>query len=59
MPLVNELQVEGSNDLDSRATRGMWLVGHLKVGISAAQAAENLNSIAASLARAYPTEDQA
>ena len=58
VPLVNEPQVEGSNDLDSRATRGMWLVGHLKVGISAAQAAEDLNSIAASLARAYPTEDQ-
>jgi predicted permease len=58
VPLVNEPQIEGSNDLDSRASRGMWLVGHLKVGISAAQAAGDLNSIAASLARAYPTEDQ-
>jgi predicted permease len=57
-PLVNEPQIEGSNDLDSRAARGMWLVGHLKAGITPAQAIGDLNSIAASLARTYPKEDE-
>ena len=57
-PLVNEPQIEGSNDLDSRGARGMWLVGHLKDGITPAQAAADLNSIAASLARTYPKEDE-
>jgi predicted permease len=56
-PLVNEPQIEGGSDLDSRAARGMWLVGHLRSSVTPKQATEDLNSIAASLAKAYPKED--
>ncbi len=57
-PLVNEPQIEGGSDLDSRGARGMWLVGHLRGGVTPAQATLDLNAIAASLARTYPKEDQ-
>jgi macrolide transport system ATP-binding/permease protein len=57
-PLVNEPQIEGGSDLDSRAARGMWLVGHLRSGVTPQQATADLNSIAASLARTYPKEDE-
>jgi predicted permease len=58
VPLVNEPQIEGGSDLDSRAARGMWLVGHLRSGVTPLQATADLNSIAASLARTYPKEDE-
>ena len=57
-PLVNEPQIEGGSDLDSRGARGMWLVGHLRQGVTPEQATADLNSIAASLARTYPKEDE-
>ena len=56
-PLVNQQQIEGFSGLNSRAARGMWLVGPLKSGRSPAEAAADLNTVAASLARAYPKED--
>jgi predicted permease len=57
-PLVNEPQIEGGSDLNSREARGMWLVGHLRGSVTPKQATEDLNSIAASLAKAYPKEDE-
>jgi len=57
-PLVNEPQIEGGSDLDSRGARGMWLVGPLRNSVTLEQATEDLNSIAASLARTYPKEDE-
>ena len=57
-PLVNEPQIEGGSDLNSREARGMWLVGHLRSGVTPKQATEDLNSIAASLTKAYPKEDE-
>jgi predicted permease len=56
-PMVNQQQLEGWNNLDSRAARGLWLVGRLKAGKTPAQATAELNSIASTLARAYPKED--
>ena len=56
-PLVDEPQVEGVNDLNSRGARGIWLVGHLKPGVTPAEAAADLNSIAAQLAREHPVDD--
>ena len=56
-PMVNQQQLAGWNNLDSRAARGMWLVGRLKAGKTPAQATAELNSIASTLARAYPKED--
>jgi macrolide transport system ATP-binding/permease protein len=58
VPLLNEPQIEGGSDLDSRAARGMWLVGHLRGGVTPAQATADLNSVATSLARTYPKEDE-
>ena len=58
MPLVNEEQVGGGNDLDARGVRGLSLVGRLKPGVTTAQAEADLNSIAAYLAKSYPKDDE-
>lgn len=56
-PLVNQQQIEGSSNLDSRTNRGRWLVGRLKKPVTPAQATADLNSIAAYLSKTYPKED--
>jgi macrolide transport system ATP-binding/permease protein len=57
VPLVNEEQVGGGNDLDRRGVRGLSLAGRLKPGVTTVQAEADLNSIAAYLAKNYPKED--
>lgn len=57
VPIVNQEQMEGAADLNERGTRGTWLLGRLKPGISPAQASADLNSIAVSLAKSYPKDD--
>ncbi|MGB9416865.1 MAG: ABC transporter permease, partial [Acidobacteriaceae bacterium] len=59
VPLVDQGQVDGWNNLKSRGDRGMELAGHLKAGVTPAQAATDLNSVAAYLKKAYPKEDDA
>ena len=56
-PLVNQQQLQGWNNLDSRAARSLWLVGRLKAGQTPAQATAELTSIASTLARTYPNDD--
>lgn len=56
-PLVNKEQIEGYGGLTSRGERGLWLAGHLKPGVTSAEAAADLNSIASYLAKTYPKED--
>ena len=56
-PIVNQEQIEGSSNLDSRTNRGRWVLGPLKRGGTPEQATTDLNSIAAYLAKAYPKED--
>ncbi len=58
VPLVDQEQVEGWSNLNSRATRGIWLNGRLKPGVTPVRATADLNSIAAHLAKTYPKEDQ-
>jgi predicted permease len=58
VPLVNEEQVGGGNDLNARGGRGLLLIGRLKQGVSTAQAVADLNSIAAYLAKSYPKDDE-
>jgi predicted permease len=57
VPLVNEEQVGGGNDLDRRGVRGLSLAGRLKPGVTTVQAEADLNSVAAYLAKNYPKED--
>jgi predicted permease len=58
VPLVNQEQVEGSNVLNERGNRGILMVlGHLKPGVTPAQAVADLNSIGAYLEKSYPKDD--
>jgi predicted permease len=56
-PLVNEEQLEGSSYLNDRARRQVFgVMGHLKAGITTAQAIADLNSVGAWLEKTYPKE---
>ena len=57
VPIVNDQQVAGESDLEARDSRGTWLVGRLKAGVTPAQAVSDLNSIAAYLGKTYPKEE--
>jgi hypothetical protein len=56
-PLVNQPQIEGSSNLDSRSGRARWVIGRLSSGIAPMQATADLNSIARYLAKTYPKDD--
>ena len=58
VPMVDREQVEGSSFLNARGTR--WILGamgHLKAGVTPAQAAGDLNAIGSYLEKAYPKDD--
>jgi predicted permease len=58
VPMVNEEQIEGTSVLNARRSRWVFMaMGHLKAGITPAQALADLNSIASYLEKAYPNED--
>jgi hypothetical protein len=55
MPIVNQPQVDGWNGLDDRGHRWIFeALGHLKPGVTPAQATNDLNSIGAYLEKTYP-----
>jgi predicted permease len=56
-PMVNAPEINGYSYLDRRFNHSLFLVGRLKPDVSAQQAAENLNAIAAQLAKQYPQTD--
>ncbi len=50
--------MEGENDLNERGKRWIFSVmGHLKAGVTPAQAVADLNSIGAVLEKSYPKDD--
>jgi predicted permease len=58
VPMVNQEQVEGENDLEARGKRWVFMtMGHLKAGVSPAQAIADLNSIGSYLEKTYPKDD--
>jgi predicted permease len=58
-PIVNHGQFSGNEgELNQRGNRWIFMtLGHLKPGVSVAQATGDLNSIGASLEKAYPKTD--
>jgi predicted permease len=59
VPLVNCEQVDGNDDLNNRGNRSLLMVmGHLKAGVSAAQATTDLNSIGSYLEKTYPKDER-
>ena len=57
VPMVNEEQLEGGDYLHSRTSITVTVIGRLKPGVTPQQATENLNAIAAELAKEYPESD--
>lgn len=58
VPIVNQEQIEGINGLNERSSRGILMVlGHLKAGVTPAQAVADLNSIGSYLEKTYPKDD--
>jgi len=58
MPLVNQQQLAGWTDLNARGNRWVFeILGHLKPGVTRAQADADLSSIGAYLTKAYPKDD--
>jgi predicted permease len=57
VPLVHREQLDGKNDLNARGERWLFMVlGHLKKGVTPAQAIADLNSIGSSLEKSYPKD---
>jgi predicted permease len=58
VPMVNQEQVDGANELNARRDRWVFMVmGHLKAGVTPAQAVADLNSTGAYLEKTYPNDD--
>ena len=57
VPILNQEEIEGYNQLKSRANRGMYILGKAKAEVTPEQAAADLNSVGAYLAKSYPIED--
>jgi predicted permease len=58
VPIVNQEQDDVSNLLNARGNR--WIgeaLGHLKTGVTPAQAVADLNSIGSALEKSYPKDD--
>jgi predicted permease len=57
-PMVEQEQIQGYKVLDMRGERDMFMtLGHLKAGVTPAQAIEDLNSVGAYLEKTYPKTD--
>ena len=58
VPLVNHEQVQGVNVLNKRNKTAIFMtLGHLKAGVTPAQAIADLNSVGAYLEKTYPKDD--
>jgi predicted permease len=58
VPMVNAEQVDGANFLNARGTRWVFeVLGHVKAGVTPAQATADLNGVGFYLAKTYPKED--
>jgi len=58
IPMVEQPTIEGYNSLQQRGNHSDFVEGMLKPGVTAAQAADDLNVMAAWLAKTYPGDDE-
>jgi predicted permease len=59
VPMVNHEQVAGTNDLNDRGSRWIFMVvGHLKAGVTLAAATSDLNAIGSGLEKTYPKDER-
>ena len=59
VPMVNQEQTEGWNGLNDRGSASLLTVmGHLKAGVTPAQATADLNSIGSYLEKTYPKDER-
>jgi predicted permease len=57
-PLVNQGQIEGENKLDNRGKISIFMtIGHLKPGVTTAQAVSDLNATGSYLEKTYPKDN--
>ena len=56
-PMVNEIDLDGSDYLSVRSDHQIYIVGRLKAGITPHQATENLSAIARQLAKIHPEDE--
>jgi predicted permease len=56
-PIANLPQVSDADFLEERGNHSAWVIGHLKPNVSPEAATADLNTIADSLAKAYPKSD--
>jgi predicted permease len=56
-PIVDQAVIEGTNSLEDRSERGLYLIGRLKPQVTVAQAGDDVNRVAATLTGMYPTTD--
>src|SRR5215472_7098849 len=57
IPIVEMPLVQGANNLQYRGNHSSMLVGRLKPGVTPQQATADLNTLAAALSKAYPSDD--
>jgi predicted permease len=57
IPIVDQPLVMGFDMLQIRGDHSAMVIGHLKPGVTPAQATEDLNGIGAALAKTYPRDD--
>jgi predicted permease len=58
IPIVEEPVVMGSNLLQIRGVHSPFVLGRLRPGVTPEQAAADLNTLGAALAKAYPSDDE-
>ncbi len=57
IPMMQQPAIGGYNQMQYRGNHGAFVVGHLKPGVTAAQATQDLNILAAWLSKTYPADD--
>jgi predicted permease len=57
VPMVNAEQIGGESFLNARGKRMVYVLGHLKAGVTPAQAAADLSSVGSYLHQTYPKDD--